>query len=346
MTFQFIFAGSFAFILSLVLTFFATKKFPKWGLLDRPQKYGLSRKAIPYYGGLILFIVFVISVLLFVKFNTLLVVFLISATLITAISFADDLYGISPFPRLFVQILCGAILFFGGISINVISNPFGEALNLQLLRDPFAGVAILSLIATVLWVVMIVNTMNFIDGLNGLPSGVAVIASLTIFFLSIRPGIHYDISTQIPVAMMSIILFGTVLAFWFFDFYPAKILMGDTGSMFLGFVLATLAIFSGGKLATAFLVLGFPILDAIWVIVRRLVQGKNPMKGDLKHFHHRLLESGLSERRALFVIYALCAVFGFIAVVFVGVQKVYALGFLFVAMGFAGFLSVYGKRRG
>lgn len=341
----FIYSWGFAFILALVLTVLAIKFFPKWGMVDRPHKYGLKRKPIPYYGGLVLYFSFVVSVLLFVKFSWLLLVFLIAGTLIAGISFLDDLFGISPWPRLAVQILAGVLLFFGGISINVISNPFGEALNLGLFSEFFWGVAVLSLIATVTWVVVIVNTMNFIDGLNGLPSGVTVIASLTLFFLSIRPGIHYDISTQIPVATMSIILFGVVLAFWFFDFYPAKILMGDTGSMFLGFVLATLAIFSGGKVATAFLVLGFPILDAIWVIVRRLVQGKNPMKGDLKHFHHRLLQAGLSERWALFVIYGLCALFGFIAVVFVGVQKVYAIGFLGFAMALAGFLSVYGVKK-
>lgn len=172
-----------------------------------------------------------------------------------------------------------------------------------------------------------------------------MIAALSLFLLSIRPEIHYDIGSQIPVATMSIILFASALAFWFFDFYPAKILMGDTGSMFLGFVLATLAIFSGGKVATAILVMGFPLLDAIWVILRRIVSGKSPMKGDLKHLHHRFLQIGLSQRKALILIYLLCASFGGIAVFLEGIQKLYAIIVMGVLMIVMGSIAVYLERK-
>jgi UDP-GlcNAc:undecaprenyl-phosphate GlcNAc-1-phosphate transferase len=320
--------------------------FPKIGLMDRPLKYGLKRKPIPYYGGLIIFFCFVVSTLIFVKIDIHLIGLLVGAVLITGISFLDDLKGLSPWLRLFVQILAAVVLVFSGIGIHSISNPFGAAFSLDSLQlnlsiDQLYQIAVLSALFTIIWVVAIVNTMNWLDGLNGLTSGITVIAALTLFMLSTRPGIHYDISSQVPVAMMSIILFAVALAFWLFDFYPAKILMGDTGSMFLGFLLAALAIFSGGKVATAFLVLGFPILDALWVISRRIISGKSPMKGDMRHLHHRLLEIGMSEPKALLLIYALCGVFGGIAVFLEGIQKVFAIATMLVLMLILGIIAVY-----
>lgn len=350
---QYLLPAIFAFLSTLALTYAALKIFPKVGLMDRPQKYGLKRAPIPYYGGVVIFLVFFISVLLFIKLDIHLLGYLIGAILLVSVSFADDLFGLSPFFRLAMQVVAALLLVFAGIGINSISNPFGGPLVLDhnvfsfTLDDILVNVSVLGAIFTVIWVVSVVNTMNFLDGLNGLPSGVTAIAALTLFFLSTRPDIHYDISTQVPVATMSIILFAVCFAFWFFDFYPAKILMGDTGSVFLGFTLATLAIFSGGKVATAFLVLGFPILDAGWVILRRIVEGKSPFKGDLKHLHHRLLEAGFGHRKALFLIYALCAMFGGTAVFLEGKAKVYALVVLFLFMvGVAGWVVYSGKNRG
>lgn len=343
----------FAFVMTFFLTLAALKFFPKFGLMDRPQKYGLKRKPIPYYGGIIIVFVFLLGVFFFVNLDSRLLGFLSAAVLIAGVSLADDLFGLSPYLRLFVQFLAALILVFSGIGINSISNPFGPAIILDQssftfkIEDMVYSFSVLGAFFTILWVVGMINTMNFLDGLNGLPSGVAAIAALTMFLLSIRPGLHYDPSLQVPVATMSIILFACCLAFWFFDFYPAKILMGDTGSMFLGFVLATLAIFSGGKIATAFLVLGFPILDAFWVIMRRIIQKKSPFKGDLKHLHHRLLEVGLSDRKALLLIYALCAIFGGIAVFLEGRQKAYAIISMGILMLIVGGFAVYlGRKKG
>lgn len=343
----YLFPAIFAFASTIFLTWLALRFFPRLGLMDRPQKYGLQRKPIPYYGGLIIFAVFFISVLAFVKLDSHLLALLFGAILIVSVSFADDLFGLSPLLRLLVQLVAALILVFAGIGIKSISNPFGTPLVLDqwvfsfTLDHVVTTVFVLSALFTLLWVVIMVNTMNFLDGLNGLPSGVSAIAALTIFFLTIRPGIHFDASAQVPVAMMSIILFACCLGFWLFDFYPAKILMGDTGSMFLGFVLAALAIFSGGKIATALLVLGFPLLDALWVILRRILQGRLPWQGDLKHLHHRLLEIGLSHRKALFLIYSLCAIFGGIAVFLEGRQKVYAIIFMGFLMLLVGGIAVY-----
>jgi len=345
--FRYFSSAIFAFLSTVFLTVGALKIFPFVGLMDRPQKYGLKRKPIPYYGGLIIFIVFFISALLFVPLDNHLLALLFGALLIVSVSFLDDMFGLSPYLRLCVQFFVGVILVLAGIGIHSLSNPFGNVLTLDQFQFSltFSGAVysffLLSALFTIFWVMAMMNTMNWLDGLNGLPSGVSAIAALTLFFLSIRPDIHFDLSSQVPVATISIILFACCLGFWLFDFYPAKILMGDTGSMFLGFILASLAIFSGGKVATALLVLGFPLLDFLWVITRRLFQGKSPIHGDRKHLHHRLLEIGLSERKALILIYVLCATFGGIAVFLIGRQKLYAMIIMFVVMVLLGSFAVY-----
>ena len=332
-----------SFLLTLIFVLIALKLFPKIGLMDRPWKYGLKRAPIPYYGGITMFLAFVICVLIFLPINKHVIGMLIGIFMITGISFLDDLFSVKPIIRLAVQILAALSLVFFDVGIKSISNPFGGALNFDQWNIILNGVAVVSVIGalfTIIWIVSVVNTMNFLDGLNGLPSGVTVIASLALFLLSVRPGIHFDAAMQMPVAIMSVVLFGSSLAFWIFDFYPAKILMGDTGSMFLGFVLATLAIFSGGKVATAVLVMGFPLLDACWVILRRILEGHSPMKGDLKHFHHRLLYVGFSEREALLLIYSMCAVFGIAAVFLNTWQKLIAVIILFIAMCIAGYATI------
>ena len=325
---EYLIPAAFSFILTLILTFIALKLFPKWKMMDRPHKYGLKRKPIPYYGGLIFILVFVLGTLIFVQLDIKVIGVLIGALMIAAVSFLDDLKEVNPWIRLGVQILGALTVVISGLGIESISNPFGDPIILDQFEldvpfgDTILTITLLADIFTVIWIVLIVNTMNFLDGLNGLVSGVGFVAALTIFILSI--GSH-NLVDQSSVATMAVILAAALLAFWFFDFHPSKILMGDTGSMFIGFLIAVFAIFAGGKIATAFLVLGFPILDAFWVVTRRIVQGGSPMQGDLKHLHHRLLEVGLTERKALILIYILCAFFGGSAIFLGTTQKLFLL---------------------
>lgn len=326
-----------AFLITLVLTFLAIKFFPKLGLLDKPEKYGLKRKPIPYFGGLIIFSTFIICSLIFLDFDKHLWGLILGAGLMVSVSFLDDKYGLSPYLRIVVHILAASILIFSGTQIKSISSPFGggfiDLKNFQVIVAIF----------TLFWVVGMSNTMNWLDGLNGLPSGVSFIGFLVIFLLSIRPGHTID---QSYVATLSIVMAMASLAFLMFDFYPAKILMGDTGSMFLGFMLASLAIFSGGKIATAFLVMGFPILDAVWVFFRRIFEKKSPVKGDLKHFHHRLLYAGFSHKKALLINYILCGIFGAAALLLESsVEKMFAIFVLIIIMVCAGaFIVNRGKK--
>ncbi len=320
-----------SFSAGVILNFFGIKYFPKWKMMDRPEKYNLNRKPIPYYGGVLLFLAFLFSVLIFVDISREVVGLMAGGAIIVLIGLWDDYRGLSPYLRILMQVVAALVLVGSGIGILSITNPLGGVFDLSLWY--WYGIPVLGAIFTVIWIVLITNTMNFLDGVGGLSSGVSFIASLTIFFLSVRPGIHVDVASQETVAVIALILAFCSLAFLVFDFPPAKMLMGDAGSTFLGFTLATLAIFSGGKVATAFLVLGIPILDASWVIFRRIFEGKKPWQGDLKHLHHRLLALGMKEQTVLYVIYGFSVLFGVTAVVCVSSkQKLFVLIGLVVLM--------------
>ncbi len=316
---QYLWVAVGSFVLGLALVLFALKVFPRLKLLDRPSKYGLERKPIPYYGGILIYLAFLISVLIFVPLTSTLIGLLIGGTMIFLLGFFDDLLGLSPFLRLGMQFLAAVVLVAFGVGILSINIPFIGTL---VLSEPVLyGVMIASALFTILWVMVILNTMNFVDGVSGLTSGIGFIAGITIFILSVHPGVHVDPSSQVGVATISLIMAMVSLAFFVFDFPKPKILMGDSGSTFLGFMIATLAIFSGGKVATAFLVLGIPILDMIWVVLRRIFSGKKFWKGDLKHLHHRLLDLGYSERKVVVLYLIVTAFFGFAAVSFVSSQQ-------------------------
>lgn len=328
-----------AFFLCIALCFLVLLLFPMIGFVDRPQHYGLTRAPIPYYGGLVLFATFFITVLIYLPLTPSLIGLLIGSFLIVLVGFFDDLFDIRPKLRLVVQFVAALVLVFSGVGILSINIPFFGFIDLNYpnwgftVRGLVTSVGLFGALFTIFWVMTIVNTMNFLDGISGLTSGITFIASMTLFFLSIHPDIHAFPASQTTVATLALILAISSLAFWFFDFFPPRILMGDTGSTFLGFLLATLAIYSGGKVATAFLVLGIPILDMVWVVMRRIFEGKKFWEGDMKHLHHRLIDLGLSQRWILFIYYLISTIFGIFAVLFVSSeQKFFMLIALVVLM--------------
>ncbi|MFH0820723.1 MAG: MraY family glycosyltransferase [Candidatus Peregrinibacteria bacterium] len=316
-----------AFVLTLMGIVIALHVFPKLGLLDRPKKYKLNRKPIPYPGGILIYLVFTALALIFFDPTFKLLGLLLGGGILVIVSFIDDRISLPPWLRLIVQFLVALIMVWVGIGVTHITNPFGGEIRLDqflvtLQVGNFSHVfLVLSAIFTVIWIMLLTNTMNWLDGIPGLVSGISVIGGLTLFFLSISPLVN-----QPEIATLSVIVACMALAFWLFDFYPPKLLLGDSGAMFFGLLLAVLAIFSGGKIATAFLVLGFPVVDVIYVIGRRLANKQAPWKGgewDKKrkavHLHHRLLQFGFSEQQTLILIYALAIVFGGIALL-VGTQ--------------------------
>ncbi len=343
---QFVWPALATFTGALILMLIALRVFPLLGLMDRPAKYGLKRDPIPYYGGLVLIIGFVVFAILFVPMTKMLMGFLLAAILIFLLGFLDDLLSLSPVIRLVVQAFAAMMLVYFGIGIFSINLPFIGIVNFS--EPVFYGVMVLSAAFTVFWVMTLLNTMNFVDGIGGLSSGVSFVAGITLFFLSVHPSIHENPETQFPVAMLALILAMVSLAFLIFDFPRPRILMGDSGSTLLGFIIATLAIFSGGKVATAFLVLGLPILDMIWVVMRRVLSGKKFWQGDLLHLHHRLLDFKLSEAQVVSLYLSITALLGLLSVLFVsGAQKifmVFALILLLVVFGVVAYLFKQKKR--
>lgn len=326
----FLLLGLEAFITSFVLSWVIQKLFPKLGLMDRPEKYGHTRKAIPYPAGIVFYIVFVLHLIVLAPWDSKTIGFIIALTLLVIVSFIDDRQGISAVLRLIIQGIAALIIVVSGISIIAVSNPF-EAGSLFLnhwqwqiqLGGYTQTISIVSAAITVIWIVLFVNTLNWLDE-PGIVSGVSGISFLIIFILSLtlslrtNVGINEILNADM-IARLAVVGIGMCIAFLFFNFPPAKMLMGDSGSIPLGFIIGILSIYSGSKVATAFLVLGFPVLDAIFVVARRLYQGKSPFKGDFTHFHHRLPRIGFSEKATVLIIYAICFIFGMLAL-FLGTQ--------------------------
>lgn len=223
---------------------------------------------------------------------------LIGVSVLAVVGIIDDIRGLSPLTKLVMHFIVGGILAASFVLVPYVTNPFGGQINL----------GVLSYLFVVLWVVLMINVINWLDGLDGLASGVSLIATLILYFLAIKPEVN-----QLSMSLMAVVLAGTLAGFLPFNFFPAKIFLGDSGSQVIGFLLAVFAIISGGKLATAFLVLGVPILDVVWVILRRLAARKPVYQADGFHLHHRLLRAGLSQKQAVLVFYTLSAAFGIVA---------------------------------
>lgn len=336
-----------AFVLSLVLTRALIKFGDKYKLYDKIKKEKIHRKNIARFGGVAIIISFLTAVFLSgdLQFDNLKWGIVASSLLILFFGIFDDLKNLSWKKQLLGQIAVVAIMIYAGLNVDYIANPFGgNEFRLDQLQYSVFGIqySVLGSLFILFWIIGFMNVMNWLDGLDGLAGGVGFIGAITLFFLSIS-----HLVNQPPLGIISIALTGAVLGFLFFNFHPAKIFMGTSGSMFLGFTLAVIAIFSGGKIAAALLVMGFPILDAVWVTARRIKNKKSPFQGDKSHFHYRLLELGWSQKKAVLFVYLICLMFGISALVFQSVGKVLALVVLFILMVMVVFeVELRGKKNG
>lgn len=297
-----------------------------------PRK--IHKSPMPLLGGLVVFIVFVVMVCLylavsevnyfFIPLKFFLAILGGSAILMVG-GMLDDKYDLSaPFKILFPAAAAFVIVASGiGVGIKEITNPFGAPIRLDfpLFGLPFAA------FFSFFWMLGMTFTTKLLDGLDGLASGIGLIASLTLFFLSLTPKVNQPIT-----ATLAIILAGTLFGYLRYSFNPAKIFLGEGGSLLIGFILGALSILSGAKIATALLVMGIPILDVAWVIVRRLWYRTSPFSPDRKHLHFRLLDIGLSHKQSVLVLYGFSAVFGFTAVFLQSMGKLIALIILFLVM--------------
>lgn len=309
-----------AFILSMLCGTFLTplvrRLAYRFGALDHARS---SRKIhghpIPRLGGIAIVVAFYVPLiglllfhggvgLLFLSERDHVIGLFAGGLIIALLGLYDDLRGANAWKKFAVQFLVAGLLFKLGFRFDLLANPFGDPISLGWANLPF----------TVLWIVGVINAMNLIDGLDGLAGGVALVAVITTFLVSLQRG-H-------PLMMLfSSALAGSIVGFLFYNFNPASIFMGDTGSMFLGFVLATTTMQTNQKASTTVAVLipcialGLPIMDTLLAIGRRAMRGRPLFQADKEHIHHKLMDRGFSHRQAVLVLYGFCILLGAAALV-------------------------------
>src|SRR5216684_4745726 len=318
--------GGCAFVFAYLLTFLIGAFCRKVGWLDRPAARRVHSKAVPRLGGVAIFIAFFIASRLFYSPGpnqnphahelTIYWLLIAAGALMVIVHAYDDVVGLKPLPKLIAQTVAVLIILapwgteFNGILIFTFNNPFGTEVQPTLFL--FTHDTLISLIAipavlfTWFWIVGMMNTVNLIDGLDGLATGVVAIAALFITIISFVLG-------QYSIAILSAIFTGATLGFLPHNWNPAKIFMGDSGSMFLGLGLAVLSIMGGAKIALALIVLGVPILDVAVVMINRIRRGQSPLHYDKTHLHYRLMATGLNTRQICYMFYGLTFLFGLLA---------------------------------
>ncbi|MUK89698.1 undecaprenyl-phosphate alpha-N-acetylglucosaminyl 1-phosphate transferase [Ornithinibacillus sp. L9] len=294
-----------ALISSWLLTYPVKKLAIKIGSVDFPNHRKIHTKVTPRMGGLAIFLGAFLGGLYLQPYHEHLPEILIGALVIIITGALDDRFTLRPVAKLTGQLIAASFLISGGLIIDRITLPIFGIIDL----------GFFSVLITVLWIVGITNAINLIDGLDGLATGVSSIALISIFIMAI-------IDTQVLVAYFSIVLIGANLGFLYHNFYPAKIYMGDTGSNFLGYMIAVVSILGLFKNIALFsfvlpiIVLAVPIFDTLFSIIRRALKKENIMIGDQKHIHYQILAAGYSHRKTVLILYGISALFGTLAVLF------------------------------
>ena len=297
-----------AVIISFVMTPLARRLAIRVGALDVPKETRkIHNKPMPYFGGLAIYVAIISCMFVYMPHNSTNYYIMAGATIIVLAGVIDDMYDMPAKVKLLIQILAALIAIKGGVQIHFITNPLSETGMSYL----FNG---LSFIITLFWIVGITNTINLIDGLDGLASGVASIAATTLLFTAARLGHDF-------IVMQCAIIAGASLGFLPFNFNPAKIFMGDTGSLLLGYMLAVTSVSGMVKsvaaiaLAVPVFALGLPILDTAFAIIRRYLNKKPIMEADKDHLHHKLMRYGLNQRQTVLVMYFISMLLGSVSVI-------------------------------
>lgn len=332
------------------LTYYVKVIAERLKLFDYPSPRKIHSKPIPRLGGVSIGLSFFLILIGYtlasnrlnfsgsewIFIDQRLIGVILGLLILLVVGIWDDLKGVKAYKKLFWQVLASVAVVAFGLTINYLRLPFGEHINLDTVT--WAGslfgfnftVSLWGDLITVFWLVLLINTFNFLDGLDGLASGIGGITALVILILSL-------ILLQDANALLAALILGVTLGFLPWNFNPARIFLGDSGSMSLGFLIGILSIISGGKLATAFLVLGIPVLDVGWVVLRRIISRQSPFSADKKHFHHRLLTAGLSQKQAVVALYLISLVFGLVAVMASTQEKITAT---FVLIGLMALLAI------
>ncbi|MCT4597581.1 MAG: undecaprenyl/decaprenyl-phosphate alpha-N-acetylglucosaminyl 1-phosphate transferase [Vallitalea sp.] len=295
-----------AFVIACITTPISKKIAFKVGAIDMPKARGMHDKPMPLAGGMAIVMGFVITVLIIAPLIsnlelTHLVALIGGGIVITIVGLLDDIYDLSAKKKLFFQILAALIVVSTGTTIHAFSWPW--ATSGMIMLGSFSNVI------TIIWIIGITNAVNLIDGLDGLAAGVSSIAALCLMFISILYG-------EPTAILLTAALAGSCLGFLPHNFSPATIFMGDTGSTFLGFTLSVISIqgfiksYTAITIIVAILILGLPIFDTFFAILRRVINGKPVMQADRGHLHHRLMDRGYSHKRVVLTLYGVSGSFG------------------------------------
>ena len=321
-----------AFVVSFLMCPMVKSFAYKIGAIDVPKdNRRMHKKPVPRLGGLAIFLGFIVSMLLFVKIDHQMQGILLGASIIVVLGVVDDMSPLRAYFKFCVQIFAALVAVFHGVVIQTLSNPnvFAES--------PYWDLGWLAVPITVLWIVGITNAVNLIDGLDGLACGVSTISAISMLVIAL-------LVSEGDVALVMASLVGACLGFLPFNKNPAKMFMGDTGSTFLGYILATISIqglfkyYAIVSFAVPFLILGLPMFDTLFAIIRRLAHGQNPMAPDRGHIHHRLIDMGLNQKQAVAALYVISSILGLSAVVLTSSGAIKAMLFL-MALAVAAFLA-------
>lgn len=317
-----------AFTIALAVAYFVTPRVKdlaiKIGALDAPDDRKVHTSPIPRMGGLAIYAGFMLAVLASMHISREMMGILTGGTVILIVGIIDDLKPLPAKVKLLGQIVAATVLIMFDIRIEWLTNPFGDMLYVDYFAIPL----------TIIWVVSLTNTVNLIDGLDGLAAGVSTIASITILLVALQQNFW-------TVAILTAALAGSALGFLQHNFNPAKIFMGDTGSMFLGYMLAAISILGAVKSAATIalivpiVALGLPILDTAFAIIRRYMSGRPIFKPDKGHLHHRLLEMGLTQKQAVLLMYVISGCLGLSAIALTEVNKSFGAIIIIVLLGVA-----------
>ncbi len=331
MFYVYIFFG--ALLLTAILTLLVRKIALYFKVLDTAEEADvrgrkIHRGSVPLLGGTAIFIAYFLF--LFVFHNhffsgplgwSQLWGFFAGALIIMIGGFLDDKYDLKPRQQIIFPLSAAAAVILGGVEISKLTNPFGGFLNISLFV--WLGPLLIAL-----WLLGMMYTTKLLDGVDGLVSSVSAIGGLVIFLFTLTTKYY-----QPNLAFAALLLAAVCLGFLLWNWHPAKIFLGEGGSLLLGYILGVLAIIAGGKIAIALLIMGIPILDVVWTILRRLAQGKNPFKfSDRRHLHYRLLSLGLTQGQTVFIFCALALVFGLAGLFLQSLGKLLALVVLVVIM--------------
>lgn len=313
-----------ALVLSFVMTPLSIKLAPKIGAVDIPNdNRRMHSKTMPRFGGLAIFVGSTVAMIIFLRFDPKIVTIIGGGILIYLLGIIDDIKRLSAKVKFVGQLSIAVIMYMGDVRIEFITNYFGQG------KSQLGEV--LCFIITIIWIVGITNTVNLIDGLDGLAAGTAAIASLCIAYAAYIHGTYLTAGAMLALA-------GGALGFLPYNFHPAKCFMGDGGSLYLGFILATTSVLGTVKSATfvaviiPVFILGLPIFDTAFAIFRRIVNKRPIMEADKGHLHHRLMGLGYGQRRSTLMLYGISGIMGVAAVTFSRGLYVETAGLTAIAM--------------